>query len=67
MLSNPIESDFNIIGTRLPMKVDTGAAVSIISDATRKAMFPALKIYNSNILPITYTEELIPLVGIIHA
>ena len=55
------ESDFNIVCTRLPMEMDTGVAVSIISDDTHKEMFPALKLYNSNILPITYTEELIPL------
>ena len=46
--------------------MDTGAAVSIISDAPRKAMFPALKIYRSNLLLQTYTEEQIPLVGNIH-
>ena len=46
--------------------MDIGAAVSIISDATHKAMFPALKIYRSNLLLKTYTEEQIPLVGNIH-
>ena len=56
----------NVNGMRSPMEVDTGAAVSIISDATCKAMFPALKIYRSNLLLKTYTGEQIPLVGNIH-
>ena len=46
--STPLKVTVNVNWTRLPMEVDTGAAVSIISDATCKAMFPALKIYRSN-------------------
>ena len=64
--STPLKVTVNVNETRLPMEVDTGAAVSIISDATLKAMFPALKIYRSNLLLKTYTEEQIPLVGNIH-
>ena len=64
--SIPLKVTVNVNGMRLPMEVDTGAAVSIISDATLKAMFPTLKIYRSNLLLKMYTEKQIPLVKNIH-
>ena len=45
------------------MEVDTGAEVSIISEATRKSLFPGLKPTRSNVVLKTYTEEVVPIVG----
>ena len=48
------------------MELDTGAAVSIVSEATRKELFPKAKLHPSNILLKTYTEEPIHLIGNLH-
>ena len=61
--SIPLKVTVNVNGRRIPLEVDTGAAVSIILEATCETMFPALKIYKSNFLFKTYTEGQIPLVG----
>ncbi len=45
------------------MEIDTGAAVSIISEATRKAKFPKFKLRKSNILLKTYTDETMVVTG----
>ena len=42
------------------MEIDTGAAISIISEATRKAKF---KLRKSNILLKTYTDEAMMVTG----
>lgn len=39
----------------MEMIVDTGANVSIILEETRKALFPPLKVYKSDLLLNTYT------------
>ena len=41
----------------MEMEVDTGAAVSILSDAVRKSNFPELKLQKSSIILRTYTKE----------
>ena len=45
------------------MELDTGAAVSIISDATRKALFPTAKLQHSSVNLRTYTGEPIQVAG----
>ena len=45
------------------MEVDTGAAVFIISDATRKDKFLQLKLHKSNIVLKTYIDEPMKVVG----
>jgi len=39
------------------MELDTGAAVSLISEQTWKAFFPETKLEKSNVLLKTYTDE----------
>lgn len=45
------------------MEVDTGAAVSIISEQTKKKLFPNLDLKEVFIGPKTYTGERIPILG----
>ena len=45
------------------MELDTGAAVSIISDQTRRSLFPDLQLRNSSLVLKTYTDELMQVVG----
>ena len=47
----------------LVMKVDTGATVSIISEATRTKLFPHLKLYKSKVVLKTYMDEPIQVKG----
>ena len=64
--SHPMEVQVLVNDQRLTMEVDTGAAVSIISDATRKAKFPHLKLHKSNVILKTYTEEPMKVMGNLH-
>lgn len=48
---------------KLKMELDTGAAVSIISDATRKALFPDKKLHKSEGVLKTYTDEPMQVLG----
>lgn len=48
------------------MELDTGAAVSIISDHTRRTLFPELKLKESSVILKTYTEEPMKVVGQLH-
>ena len=61
--SNPIEIQVKINDQSLTMEVDTGAAVSIISDSTRKKLFPHLKLQPSKLILKTYTNERMQIVG----
>ena len=45
------------------MEVDTGAAVSIISDKTRQDKFPHLKLWKSRLVLKTYTDEPMHIMG----
>ena len=44
-------------------EVDTGAAVSVISEATYKSAFPTVTLSKSEVLLKTYTGELISILG----
>ena len=50
----------------LQMELDTGAAFSVISEATCQASFADVKLRKSNILLKTYTDERIPVIGKLH-
>ena len=44
-------------GKKLDMEVDTGAALSVLSEATRRAMFPDDTLDPSSLVLKTYTDE----------
>ena len=64
--SSPIHVTVKIEDEPLKMEVDTGAAVSIISEATRKAKFSHLKLRKSNIVLKTYTDQPMQVTGQLH-
>ena len=55
--SHPITVDMVINSTTLSMEVDTGAAVSVISEDTSKALFPDMALQPTQIVLKTYTGE----------
>jgi len=59
----PIEVTVDVEGKSLTMELDTGVAVSIISDATRRRMFPDVKLCKSKIVLKTYTDQTMKVVG----
>ncbi len=61
--SPPIVVSLKVYGRLLPLKVDTGAAVTIISDKTRKALFANYALTKSSVILKTYTAERMPVVG----
>ena len=61
--ANPIKVDVLVNNRSLTMELDTGAAVSIISDTTRIAVFPTDKLLHSSVNLKTYTGEAIQVVG----
>ena len=56
--------EVQVDGRELTMVVDTGAAVSIISEQRLKKILPDAEIKATNIKLRTYTSERIPLVGV---
>ena len=61
--SNPIQIPVKVESKSLVMELDTGAAVSIISETTRKEMFPNLKLHKSKFTLKTYTDEPMQITG----
>ena len=61
--SHPIKVSLLANGQSLEMEVDTGADISIISEDTRKTLFPAQKVYKSDLILKTYTGEPIRIIG----
>ena len=55
--TDPVHVRVQINGKPLKMEVDTGAALSIISEETRKAVFPEEKLRASELVLKTYTNE----------
>ena len=64
--SSPITVSLVANGKPLKMEVDTGADISIISEETRKVLFPNQKIYKSDLVLKTYTGEPITIIGNLH-
>ena len=52
-----------INGRKLNMEVDTGAALSVISEATRLTVFPKDTLHPSNLVLKTYTNERMEVIG----
>ena len=62
----PIVVKLTVDGKDIPMEVDTGAAVSLISLATKKQLFPQKKLLDSTLVLTTYTGEQMAVVGRMH-
>ena len=61
--SEPISLLVLVNGKKLTMEIDTGAAVSIISDKTRRSLFSELKLNESSLILKTYTDEQMKVIG----
>ena len=61
--SHPITVDLEVNKTKLTMEIDTGAAVSVISEQTRRKMFPDVPLSKSTLLLKSYTGEVMPVLG----
>jgi hypothetical protein len=61
--SKPIFVDLQINDKTLQMELDTGAAFTIISERTRKTVFPELPLLKCPIRLKTYTDERIAVLG----
>ncbi len=61
--TRPIHVDVHVSGKPLTMVLDTGAAVSILSEDTFKKMFPKDRLHPSNLRLKTYTGEPMNVVG----
>ena len=55
--AEPIMVPLTLNGQVLQMEVDTGAALSLISDATCQALFPREKLHPTKIILKTYTDD----------
>ena len=60
---SPYQVDIIIEGTPLSMEIDTGAAVSIISESQQKELFPDTSLDTSQVELTTYTGERMDVVG----
>ena len=61
--SNQITVNVLASGKEMSMELDTGAAVSIISEDTKKSLFPDVPLQHSRITLRTYTGERIEVAG----
>ena len=61
--SRPIFVDVKVNGKPLTMEVDTGAAVTVISDEMRKSKFPDVPLRKSSVILRTYTGQQMCILG----
>ena len=62
--TKPIVVTVQVNNVDLPMELDTGASLSLISEATYKSLLPALtSLSNTSVVLTTYTGEKIPPLG----
>ena len=61
--THPYRVTLELNGTPVEMEIDTGAAVSIISETTKKALFPRVKLSVSPIVLRTYSSEPLTVLG----
>ena len=64
--SEPIMVSVKLNGQKLDMEVDTGAAFSVISEATRQAVFTNETLHPSDLVLKTYTDESMKVKGTIN-
>ena len=60
---DPIIVPLQLNGKKLDMEVDTGAALSVISETTRLAVFPEETLHPSKLILKTYTDERMEVTG----
>ena len=60
---DPIVVQLQLNGKVLDMEVDTGAALSVISESTRREVFPNDTLLPSNLILKTYTDERMEVTG----
>ena len=63
LASPPIVVTMEVEGIHLPMEVDTGAAVSVISACTKEARLPAAVMKKSGVVLTTYSGEQMKVAG----
>ena len=61
--THPITVDVLINGRELSMELDTGAAISIISEETQKRVLPDAVLNKSSVALCTYTGKAMAVVG----
>ena len=61
----PLTVTLEIDGVQVPMEINTGAAVSLISEETQKRLFPKGSLHQPEVRLKTYTSESIPVVGVL--
>ena len=67
--SNPITVDVAVPGKTIEMEVDTGAAVSFVTEQQQQELFPTAVLCHRNVTCVTlrtYTVDRLPVVGEIH-
>ena len=62
--SKPITVTVEIDGKSIPMEVDTGSAVSLISEDAQKKCFPQAKLNGTTVVLQTYTAEAMCVLGV---
>ena len=65
--TRPILVDVSINGKQLAMEIDTGAAVTVISEETRKSLFAYIPLHKSNAILRTYTGQQMHVTVELHA
>ena len=61
--ASSIQVELYINGKPLTMEVETGAAVSIVSEQQLNRLQPQIQVSKSNVVLRTYTSEVIPMLG----
>ena len=59
----PILIDLELSNRNIVMELDTGAALSLISETTKKELFPTVNLRHSEVVLKTYTSEKITVLG----
>ena len=59
----PILIDLELNNRNIVMELDTGAAMSLISETTKKELFPTVNLRHSEVVLKTYTSEKITVLG----
>ena len=59
----PIVVQLTVEGKEIPMEIDTGAAVSLISLVTKEQLFPQNELLDTTLVLTTYTGEQMAVVG----